>query len=180
MQKQIGKTIIELRQGDITALEVDAIVNAANKLLAHGGGVALAISRKGGPKIQLESTALVAKRGPLMTGDAVLTGAGELPARYVIHTVGPVWGEQDETESDKLLRRAVRNSLELAGGRGLRSIAFPAISTGIYRFPVARAAGVMIDETIASLRGGTNMERIIFCLYDEATLRAFEKAFNAM
>src|SRR5437773_12068813 len=110
MKKQIRNSTVELTKGDITTLAVDAIVNAANKFLAHGGGVALAISRKGGPKIQLESTALVAKGGPLETGNAVITGGGNLPAKFVIHTVGPIWGDQSEEESDRLLRRSIHNS----------------------------------------------------------------------
>jgi O-acetyl-ADP-ribose deacetylase (regulator of RNase III) len=179
MEKRIGKSVLELRQGDITALEVDAIVNAANKFLAHGGGVALAILRKGGPQIQAESTVLVAKRGPLKTGDAVITSAGNLPARYVIHTVGPVWGDQDEMESDALLRRSVRNSLALAVEHGVKTVALPAISTGIYRFPAERAGAVMIDETVAVLRGETTLDRVIFCLYDAGTFSAFEAALDA-
>src|SRR6266850_1888547 len=103
MQKTIGSATLEIARGDITALAVDAIVNAANKFLAHGGGVALAIVRNGGLSIQTESAALVAKRGPLATGDAVITGGGKLPARFVIHTVGPVWSEHKPVEADRLL-----------------------------------------------------------------------------
>jgi O-acetyl-ADP-ribose deacetylase (regulator of RNase III) len=169
---------IEIVQGDITALQVDAIVNAANKYLAHGGGVALAIVRKGGLGIQAESAAIIADRGPLKTGEAVITSGGKLAAKFVIHTAGPIWGDQNNEESDTLLRKSIRSSLELADKHGIKSVAFPAISTGIYRFPVERAAMLMLDEAAAYLRGNTKLERVIFCLYDTTTLHAFEKAFN--
>jgi O-acetyl-ADP-ribose deacetylase (regulator of RNase III) len=180
MQMRIGNASLELVQGDITRLEVDAIVNAANKFLAHGGGVALAIMRKSGLKIQAESTALIAKRGPLETGDAVITGGGKLPAKFVIHTVGPIWGDQDERESDTLLRRAIRSSLKLADERGLKSVAFPAISTGIYRFPIERAATLMLAEAAEYLRDKTPLERVLFCLYNDVTYRVFEAAFEKL
>ena len=180
MKKTIGGATLELARGDITALAVDAIVNAANVHLAHGGGVAAAISRKGGPVIQRQSDAIIAQRGPLKTGEAVVTSGGKLPAKFVIHTVGPIWGEQSEAESDKLLRTAVRNSLTLADDNGLKSVAFPAISTGIYRFPVERAAKVMLAEAAEFLHGKTSLGRVVFCLYDDATYRAFEQAMRAM
>jgi len=176
-KKQIGSSTLELVQGDITALEVDAIVNAANKFLEHGGGVALAISRKGGPIVQAESSAHVAKHGYLETGQAVMTSGGNLPAPHVIHTVGPVWGEGDE---DIKLRSAIRNSLALADEKGIQTIAFPAISTGIYHFPVDRAAKLMLAETSDYLRGKTSLQRVIFCLYDDATFRVFEHAFGVL
>ena len=174
MRKRIGATTLELVQGDITALDVDALVNAANKFLAHGGGVALAISRKGGIAIQTESAAIIAKRGPLKTGEAVITSGGNLPAKHVIHTVGPVWGEGNE---DDKLRMAIRNSLALADQKGLKTIAFPAISTGIYHFPVDRAAKLMLTETADYLRGKTTLVRVVFCLYDDATFGIFREAF---
>jgi len=178
MRKRIGHSSLELAQGDITALRVDAIVNAANRHLAHGGGVAAAISRRGGPAIQQESDALIAEHGPLETGGAVITSGGRLPAKFVIHTVGPIWGDQDEHESDALLRRAVHSSLNLAEENGLKTIAFSAISTGIYHFPVERAAKLMLTEAADYLRGKTSLERVAFCLYDDATYRAFEQAFG--
>lgn len=177
MSKRIGATMLELVQGDITTLAVDAIVNAANKFLAHGGGVALAIARKGGSAITVESETIIAQRGPLTTGDAVITTGGKLPARYVIHTVGPVWGEG--SENDKL-RRAIRHSLTLADKESLKTIAFPAISTGIYRFPIDQAAKLMLTETAHYLRGQTALDRVIFCLYDDPTFCEFEKAFLAL
>lgn len=180
MKTIIGKTSLEILQGDITTLAVDAIVNAANRYLKHGGGVALAISRKGGPAIQAESAAWVAQHGPLATGDAVITSGGKLPAKFVIHTPGPVWGEQGDEESDGLLRRSVRNCLTLADQRGSKSVAFPAISTGIYGFPVERAARVMLAEAAAYARGPTQLERVIFCLYDRPTYEVFARALAEM
>jgi O-acetyl-ADP-ribose deacetylase len=166
MKKTIGTATLEIIQGDITTLAVDAIVNAANIHLQHGGGVAGAISRKGGPTIQAESN----KLAPIKTGDAVITTGGKLPAKFVIHTAGPIWGEGDE---DNKLRRSIRNCLALADEKGLKSVAFPAISTGIYGFPVERAANVMLAEAKEYLHGSTKIERIIFCLYDTATYRVF-------
>jgi len=180
MTSNVGKPTLELALGDITALKVDAIVNAANKFLAHGGGVALAIVRKGGQSIQTESTALMAKRGPLEVGDAVITSAGKLPARFVIHTVGPIWGEQSEAESDRLLRQAVRNCLALAEEKALKSIAFPAISTGVYGFPIERAAPLMLQEAADCVRGKTSLERLVFCLYDERSYRVFDRALQGL
>jgi O-acetyl-ADP-ribose deacetylase (regulator of RNase III) len=176
MKKTFGNATLEIAQGDITTLKVDAIVNAANKHLQHGGGVALAISRKGGPVIQEESNAILRQRGrPLETGDAVITSAGKLPAKFVIHTVGPIWGEGDE---DDKLRKAVRSCLQLADEKNLKTIAFPAISTGIYGFPVKRAASLMLSETAAYLKGRTNLHRVVFCLYDEDAHREFQRAMQ--
>lgn len=175
MQTIVGKCTLEIWQGDITTLAVEAIVNAANRYLAHGGGVAWAISRKGGPAIQAESLALIAKRGPLATGDAVLTSGGRLPAKFVIHTVGPVWSEHEPAECDRLLRRAVASSLALAKEKGLKSVAFPAISAGIYGFPVERAAPVLLAAAAGNLAG---LERVVFCLFDDATYRVFAKALT--
>ena len=177
MKKTIGGAVLEIVHADITALAVDAIVNAANRHLAHGGGVALAIVRKGGLSIQTESSALIARHGPLATGEAVVTGGGKLPAKFVIHTVGPVWSEHEPLEADQLLCQAVTSSLALAERQGLKSIAFPAISTGIYGFPIERAAPLMLKEAKRHLERKPGLERILFCLYDEASYRAFESAF---
>ena len=180
MKKTIGQATLEIVQGDITALKVDAVVNAANGYLKHGGGVAAAISRKGGPSIQQESDAIIKRRGPLETGDAVITGGGKLPARFVIHTVGPVWNEHSPTEADRLLCKAVQNSLALAEEQGLKSIAFPAISTGIYGFPIDRAAPLLLAEAANHLGGRTGVECVLFCLYDQAGYQVFESAFRAI
>ena len=180
MKKSIGKATLEIVQGDITTLPVDAIVNAANEYLKHGGGVAATISRKGGPTIQQESNALIEKLGPLSTGEVVITSGGKLPARFVIHAVGPVWSEHSPAEADDLLGRAVRNCLALAEENGLKSIAFPAISTGIYGFPIERAAPLLLREAADYLRGQTKLERVLFCLYDDASYQVFDSAFAAL
>src|ERR1700690_3999109 len=180
MKKSIGKATLEIMQGDITVLPVDAIVNAANEYLKHGGGVAAAISRKGGPTIQQESDALIEKLGPLSTAEAVITSGGKLPAKFVIHTVGPVWSEHGPAEADDLLRKALRSNLSLAEENNLRSIAFPAISTGIYGFPIERAAPLLLQEAVDYLRGPTKLERVLFCLYDDASYRVFDSAFAAL
>ena len=180
MKQTIGKGVLEIAQGDITALAVDAIVNAANQHLAHGGGVAAAISRKGGPTIQQESDALISTRGTLKTGEAVITGGGKLAATFVIHAVGPIWSRHDPAEADRLLRAAVKSSLTLAEEKGLKSIAFPAISTGIYGFPIERAAPLMLQEAKRFLEGETGVERVLVCLYDDASYRVFESAFAAL
>ena len=109
-----------------------------------------------------------------------MTGGGKLRAKFVIHTVGPVWGEQNEEKSDTLLRRAVRNCLTLAGKKELKSIAFPAISTGIYGFPIERAARLMLDEAARHLADETTLEHVVFCLYDEKSYRVFEKVFQGL
>jgi O-acetyl-ADP-ribose deacetylase len=179
MKKTIGKATLEIMQGDITTLPMDAIVNAANEYLKHGGGVAAAISRKGGSAIQQESDALIEKLGPLSTGEAAITSGGKLPARFVIHAVGPVWNEHGPAEADDLLRRAVRNSLVVAEENDLKSIAFPAISTGIYGFPIERAAPLVLREVADYLQGQTKLERVLFCLYDEASYQVFDFAFRA-
>ena len=180
MKKSIGKATLEIVQGDITTLPVDAIVNAANEYLKHGGGVAATISRKGGPTIQQESNELIEKLGPLSTGEVVITSGGKLPARFVIHAVGPVWSEHSPAEADDLLGRAVRNCLALAEENGLKSIAFPAISTGIYGFPIERAAPLLLGEAADYLRGQTKLERVLFCLYDDASYQVFDSAFAAL
>jgi molybdopterin converting factor subunit 1 len=174
---QIQRTAIELMQGDITELTVDAIVNAANSALVLGAGVAGAIRRSGGPAIQAECDTL----GPIATGQAVLTGAGALKARHVIHAVGPRWtaGEGEE-EAEELLAQATRRSLELAEAKGLRSLAFPAISTGVYGFPIERCAEIMLGTTLAFIAPGSHLERIVFCLFGDQALRVFERELAAL
>lgn len=140
--------IIRVVQGDLTAEQVDAIVNAANEHLSHGGGVAGAISRRGGPAIQRESTDWVRAHGPVPTGSAAITEAGRLPCRYVIHAVGPVWGTGGEQAK---LSSAVRCALDLADEHGLRSISMPGISSGIFGFPKPLCAQVMLGAIQAWL-----------------------------
>lgn len=160
-------------RGDLTAEAVDAIVNAANEYLAHGGGVAGAIVRRGGEAIQRESDAWVQAHGPVPTGSAALTGGGRLPARYVIHAVGPIWrGRGDEPA---LLRAAVQSALALAEAHGLHTISMPAISSGIFGFPKPLAAQVIWDAVLDYLRDHpqTSLQEIRLCNVDELTARLF-------
>jgi O-acetyl-ADP-ribose deacetylase (regulator of RNase III) len=164
---------IELVQADITEQAVDAIVNAANSSLLGGGGVDGAIHRAGGPAI-LEECRLL---GGCETGDAKATTAGELPAQYVIHTVGPVW-QGGEAGEDELLASCHRRSLEVAAELGCRTVAFPAISTGIYRFPVERAAEIALSTTREELARHPEIEQVRFVLFSDEHLRAFERALT--
>ena len=163
---------IELTQGDITALSVDAIVNAANEQLQLGAGVAGAIRRNGGPSIQEECDAI----GGCATGSAVVTGAGNLPARWVIHAVGPIWRGGSEGE-EMLLASAVRAALKRADEAGAKSVALPAISTGVYGFPLRRAAELSIGAARSFATEARSVERIVFCLFDRGSLDAFERVF---
>jgi len=173
MKVKINKTILELMQGDITDLDTDAIVNAANTALQLGGGVAGAIRRKGGPKIQEECN----KIGGTHVGGAVITTGGNLKAKYVIHAVGPRLGEEHE---DEKLKDATLNSLKLADKNNLKSIAFPAISTGIFGFPKDRCATIMLSTTIAYLEGPTKLEKVVYCLYDQDTFEIFKRALQSL
>ena len=170
---------LQLVQGDITVEKVDAIVNAANASLNHGGGVAAAISLKGGPQIQAESDAWIRQHGQVTHAEPALTGGGRLPARFVIHAVGPVWGEGNE---DAKLLQAVLGSLKLADKQHLGSIALPAISTGIFRFPKERAAGVILkaiqDYLAQTPASGLTLVRLT--LYDTPTLEAFLRKWKDM
>lgn len=172
MQAEINGVLIELVQGDITDLAVDAIVNAANSELILGGGVAGAIRRKGGPTIQQECLEI----GWCDVGDAVITGGGHLPARYVIHAVGPRMGEGSEPGK---LASATRASLSLAEERGLSSIALPAISTGIFGFPLEACAQiivrVVVDYTFEDLE---HLKHVILCLYDQLAFDIFAREFE--
>ena len=162
-----GKKIV-LRQGDITKIAVDAMANAANYSLAGGGGVDGAIHRAGGPAIMRELDAIRAASGGCATGSAVVTGAGNLPAKYIFHAVGPVWygGERGEPE---LLAACYRKCFELARERDVRSISFPAISTGVYGYPQKEAAGIAVREAKAHLNDpSTPVEQVIFVLFDRA------------
>lgn len=159
---------IEIVEGDLTEMDVDAIVNAANSSLQHGGGVAGAISRKGGPSIQQESDVI----GHVPTGSAAVTGAGSLPARWVIHAVGPRMGEGNE---DEKLRSATRAALEAAESVGARSVAFPAISTGIFGYPLERCASIMLRTTRLFAEEATKVERVIFCLFGSEAFETFRR-----
>jgi O-acetyl-ADP-ribose deacetylase (regulator of RNase III) len=170
---RIGKGLLRLVSGDITERDVDAIVNAANSHLQHGGGVAGAIVRKGGRTIQDESDRI----GYTPVGTAVMTSGGRLPARFVIHAVGPRMGEGDE---DKKLRNAVLSSLALASQKKLRSISLPALSSGIFGFPKDRCAEILVRESADFLRTRpeSGIETIEFCIYDDITLGYFNNEFQ--
>jgi len=166
MEVNIAGRTLELMQGDITEMDTQAIVNAANAQLVLGGGVAGAIRRKGGPQIQEECNRI----GGTFVGGAVITTGGKLKAGHVIHAVGPRLGEGDE---DEKLRNATVNSLKLADTHHLKSIAFPAISTGIFGFPIQRCAEIMLTTTVEYLRGDTALVRVVFCLFGQDSFDVF-------
>ena len=168
--------MIELVQGDITQIKVDAIVNAANTSLLGGGGVDGAIHRAGGPAILEECQQIRARQGGCAVGEAVITTAGNLPARYVIHTVGPVWNGGTKRE-DQLLASAYRNSLRLAVEHELTSIAFPNISTGIYHFPKDRAAEIAVDTVreFLEMENQDILQRVVFVCFDRENYGLYEK-----
>ncbi|MHA1148850.1 MAG: macro domain-containing protein [Promethearchaeota archaeon] len=168
---KVKHATIKLTQGDITEMDTDVIVNAANAQLILGGGVAGAIRNKGGPSIQEECNAI----GGTFVGGAVITGAGNLKAKHVIHAVGPRMGEGDE---DNKLKNAILNSLKLMDEHHLKSISFPAISTGIFGFPIDRCAKIMISTVKEYLNRETQIEQVIFCLYSKADYDVFEKKLN--
>lgn len=170
-----GVPRITLVQGDITAQQVDAIVNAANSSLMGGGGVDGAIHRRGGPAILEECRRVRAEQWPdgLPTGKAVATTAGDLPARWVIHTVGPVYAKREDRSH--LLASCHVEALRIAEELGARTIAFPAISTGVYGYPVHEAAPVALGAVAAA---GSRLEEVRFVLYDSATYEAFERALD--
>jgi O-acetyl-ADP-ribose deacetylase (regulator of RNase III) len=169
-----GGQIVRVVQNDLTAETVDAIVNAANEHLAHGGGVAGAISRRGGPSIQQESNAWVREHGMVRTGSAAITGAGSLPCRYVIHAVGPVWGSGDE---EAKLASAVRSALDLAEQHQLASVSMPGISSGIFGFPKPLCAQVML-RTICewlSAHPESSVREVNACNIDPLTANIFRE-----
>jgi len=174
VSRTIGGCTIRLVSEDLTEREVDAIVNAANSRLQHGGGVAGAIVRKGGRVIQEESDRI----GPVPAGEAAITGAGRLKARYVIHAVGPRMGEGDE---DRKLSSAIRSVLKLASDKGLRSISIPAISAGIFGFPKDRCAGILVGETAAFLQSrDTPLVTVEFCIFDQEAYGHFKREIEGL
>ena len=164
---------IEIRQGDITEMDVDAIVNAANNDLQLGGGLAGAIRRKGGPRIQAECD----KIGTIPVGGAAITSAGKLKARHVIHSASMQLGGGTSAQS---LRSSTAHALRIAAQNGLKTIAFPAVGAGIGGFPMRECAEIMLREAAKHFEGPTSLERIIFVLFDGEALGAFEKAFAEM
>ena len=172
-EMQIGDRVLALAQGDITRFAADAIVNAANSALAGGGGVDGAIHRAGGPSIMAELRATYPDGCP--TGDAVVTGGGDLPVRWVIHAVGPRWGGGTHGEAE-LLASAYRASLRLADEKKVVSIAFSAISLGIYSYPLAEGAAIAVRTVAEHLGGPTIVERATFVLHSDQTFRVFADA----
>jgi O-acetyl-ADP-ribose deacetylase (regulator of RNase III) len=173
MQIQINNKILELVEGDITEQSTDAIVNAANASLILGGGVAGAIRKKGGPAIQAECNQI----GGCPVGGAVITTGGNLKARHVIHAVGPQMGEGNE---DEKLKNATLNSLKVAEENYLKSLAFPAISTGIFGFPITRCAEIMLSTTMDHLKGKTSLEKVVFCLFGQEAFDVFKKTLERL
>jgi len=171
-----GGAILALVQGDLTTSNLDAIVNAANAQLQHGGGLAAAIARRGGPAIQQESDAWVRQNGLARHDRPAVTGAGRLPCRYVIHAVGPVWGEGDE---DRKLTLAVRSALETAASLSLTSLGLSAISTGIFGFPKPRAAAITFDAVAEFFTAHPtgSLKRVELVLLDQPTLQVFLEPF---
>lgn len=169
---------IKLLQGDITKIEVDAIVNAANSSLLGGGGVDGAIHRAGGPDILEECRKIRAAQGGCATGEAVITNAGNLPAKFVIHSVGPVWVEDKEDKMKTLLANCYRNSLELAKRHQLKTIAFPNISTGIYGFPKTLAVEVALQAVGDFIENNELPESVTFICFDDENYQLYANRLN--
>ena len=178
-QIQVRNASIELVQGDITAQQVDTIVNAANSSLMGGGGVDGAIHRAGGPQILEECKAIRAQQGKLPTGQAVATTGGKLPARWVIHGVGPIW-RGGQAGEPKLLASCYQNSLAIARDKGAQSVAFPSISTGAYRYPLAKAALISLATVRDELIEHGSPALVRFVLFDATTLAAYRDALTAL
>jgi O-acetyl-ADP-ribose deacetylase len=164
---------LEIKKGDITKIQVDAIVNAANTSLLGGGGVDGAIHRAGGSEILEACRKIVAKQGGCKVGEAVITTAGKLPAKYVIHTVGPVWNGGTNNETEKLAK-CYLNALKLATENNCKTIAFPAISTGVYRFPKDKAAKIALNTIKEFLADDSSIEKVILVSFDDENYKILE------
>ncbi len=162
---------IDVHQGDITQITVDAVVNAANNRLWMGGGVAGALKRAGGPEVEAEALS----KGPIPVGEAAVTSAGRLPSRYVIHAA--VMGQDLRTDAEKI-RQATRNSLLRADELSVKTIAFPALGTGVGGFPLGECARIMINEVIRHTAGGSGLERVVFVLFDGLAYQAFRQELD--
>ena len=178
MNTRIGSTTLTLVQGDITRQEVDAIVNAANSSLMGGGGVDGAIHRAGGTQILEGCKAYIAKNGRLATGEAMITSGGKLEAKFVIHTVGPVWQGGSNREDD-LLANAYRNSLNVAVGNGVMTIAFPSISTGIYVFPIERAAKIAVETVKEFVEKNSFLKEVRFVTFSQSDYDIYLKLLTS-
>jgi O-acetyl-ADP-ribose deacetylase (regulator of RNase III) len=165
---------IELTQGDITKIKVDAIVNAANTSLLGGGGVDGAIHRAGGKAILADCYKIRERQGGCKTGEAVITTGGNLPAKYVIHTVGPVWSKSNSEKAELLLASAYKNSLKVAIENDVETIAFPNISTGVYHFPMPGAAEIAIKTVSDFLANNEALTRVIFVCFDDENYRLYQ------
>jgi len=172
-----ARNIIELQKGDITKLKVDAIVNAANTSLLGGGGVDGAIHRAGGQEILDECRKIIARQGGCKVGQAVITTAGNLPSKFVIHTVGPVWSGGKNNEELKL-SECYRNSLKLSEEHNCKTIAFPNISTGIYKFPKDKAAKISIDTVLEFINSTNEIDKIIFACFDDENFEYLRRYLN--
>ena len=180
MEVRIGSSVLALWQGDITRLPADAIGNAANSALAGGGGVDGAIHRAGGPSIMADLDRIRARTGRCPTGSAVATGAGNLPARWVLHAVGPVYRDGRHGEPG-LLASCYRTCLQLAQEKGARTVSFPAISTGVYGYPIEQAAGIAVLTVSEFLRRpDCRLERVTLVMFDRATLQIYQRVLQSM
>ncbi len=168
MRAEFAHSLLEVIEADITEMKTEAIVNAANAQLILGGGVAGAIKRKGGPEIQEECSTI----GGTFVGGAVITNAGNLKTKYVIHAVGPRMGEGNE---DEKLKNATLNSLKIADKNNIKSISFPAISTGIFGYPTVKCAEIMLKTTVDYIKGPTGLEKVVFCLFGNDSYNIFAK-----
>ncbi len=170
---KIKDKILEIVKGDITLRDTDAIVNAANKYLQHGGGVALAIVRRGGDIIQTESNMIIRNQGPIPTGKAVYTTAGDLKPKHIIHVAGPDYNEYAPDAAMELLKMSINSCFDLALKLRLKSISLPAISSGIYGFPKDKCADILIRESFEHLMKDESLRKIEFVLYEEITAEIF-------
>jgi O-acetyl-ADP-ribose deacetylase (regulator of RNase III) len=178
METNVNRTKVSMIQGDITKQATDAIVNAANSSLMGGGGVDGAIHRAGGPAILEECKRIVARQGRLPAGQAVITTGGNLRARYVIHTVGPVWHGGSGKKAE-LLRSAYYECLKLATENELASLSFPSISTGAYGYPIDEAAGIAVNTTVSFLKEqATSLREVVFVLFDSRTYQSYCSALR--
>ena len=170
---------VTLTKGDITTVETDAVVNASNSLLVVGGGVCAAIHSAGGPSIAEQCDAWTDEHGPVPPGEAAITSAGDLPARYVIHVVGPMWHGGDVGEPEQL-KSSYQAALRVADEKGLSSIAFPSVATGIFGYPADLAAPLALETVRDTLREMRSVKNVTFVLFDDKTYTVYEDAFNTL